>query len=424
MYGNMANVSPNSKFETIFAAEHARAMNAIGNQQAHNMNGFAHFMQQQAANHQQQGRSFSLNQRPVHPMLRICAMLGTPQQMMAAHGIPMMPFQFNPMAMAALAANNQYLVALQQGAAMLPATVMPQPTQVAQVPSATKSNKKKRPVSTTSATKTNKRAKSKPRTSRSKTSEGKSKRGGKRSTKGRSSGKICQIENCTKLARSTTLFCAAHGGGRRCQHPDCKKSARGATNYCIAHGGGRRCNHEGCTKSAQGSTFFCIAHGGGRRCKFVSCEKSARGPSGFCKSHGGGRRCAHTGCYKCAADNSPYCRAHGGKVCLNKGCEKSVPLDEPFCALHGGKAFAGGKPSASKRKTIGLPSGLMGSPSLKKAATAGGDDKVPIKGMLPLGKEIARDNVVPFSSLSMPRTVKLEAVASKPSAAEPKTEII
>lgn len=344
---------------------------------------------------------------------------------MTAHGIPMVPFQFNPMAMAALAANNQYLVALQQGAAMLnPPAVMPQPQHIAQVAPATNSNKKKRTVSGTTPTKPSKRAKGKSRSSRGKSqADSRSKTTKKRATKSRSSGKICQVENCTKLARSTTLYCAAHGGGRRCQHPDCKKSARGATNYCIAHGGGRRCNHEGCTKSAQGSTFFCIAHGGGRRCKFVSCEKSARGPSGFCKSHGGGRRCSHPGCYKCAADNSPYCRAHGGKVCLHKGCDKSVALDEPFCAAHGAKPSAGSK-SASKRKSIGLPTGIVGSHNMTKPGTKVGNSKVPIKGMLPLGKEIARDNVVPFSSLSMPRTVKLESVATKPAPAEPKTEII
>ncbi len=98
-------------------------------------------------------------------------------------------------------------------------------------------------------------------------------------------GRKCISPGCRKLARSTTLFCAAHGGGRRCAESDCVKIARGATPYCIAHGGGRRCSTVGCLKSAQGSTTSCIAHGGGRRCRRDSCPKSARGPSGLCKAH-------------------------------------------------------------------------------------------------------------------------------------------
>lgn len=53
MYGNPAAAGPNGKFEAIFAAEHAKAMNAMGTQQAHNVNGFLQFMQQQAANNAQ-----------------------------------------------------------------------------------------------------------------------------------------------------------------------------------------------------------------------------------------------------------------------------------------------------------------------------------------------------------------------------------
>jgi hypothetical protein len=153
----------------------------------------------------------------------------------------------------------------------------------------------------------------------------------------RVSVKLCNIEGCTKLARSTTLFCAAHGGGRRCMTPNCSKAARGSTSFCIAHGGGRRCRAPLCTKSAQGSTYFCIGHGGGRRCKNPSCTKSARGPAGFCKSHGGGKKCAHPQCSKSAADGTLHCRPHGGGVrCAQNGCARSVKKNESFCPAHEG----------------------------------------------------------------------------------------
>lgn len=132
----------------------------------------------------------------------------------------------------------------------------------------------------------------------------------KRRNSARQAGKTCHFQGCEKLARSTTLFCAAHGGGRRCHADGCTKSARGATNYCIAHGGGRRCQAPDCRKSAQGSTDFCIAHGGGRRCKHDLCDKSARGPTGFCKAHGGGKRCSMYYCYKSAVDGSEFCKNH------------------------------------------------------------------------------------------------------------------
>lgn len=151
----------------------------------------------------------------------------------------------------------------------------------------------------------------------------------------RVSVKLCNVEGCSKLARSTTMFCAAHGGGRRCLTPGCTKAARGATSYCIAHGGGRRCKHPLCSKSAQGSTYFCIAHGGGRRCKNPDCSKSARGPAGFCKAHGGGRKCDHEGCTKSAAEGASFCRPHGGGVkCCKEGCPRTVKRNQTMCADH------------------------------------------------------------------------------------------
>jgi hypothetical protein len=40
----------------------------------------------------------------------------------------------------------------------------------------------------------------------------------------------CELEGCTKLAR-TGGHCAAHGGGKRCQHEGCSKSAIGDTEH-------------------------------------------------------------------------------------------------------------------------------------------------------------------------------------------------
>lgn len=147
--------------------------------------------------------------------------------------------------------------------------------------------------------------------------------------------KLCHVDGCSKLARSTTLYCAAHGGGRRCMTPGCTKAARGATNFCIAHGGGRRCRHPTCAKSAQGSTHFCIAHGGGRRCRNPNCTKSARGPAGFCKAHGGGKKCEHPSCSKSAAENSSFCRPHGGGMkCSVEDCPRAVRKNQEYCAEH------------------------------------------------------------------------------------------
>mmetsp|Transcript_8926 Transcript_8926/g.10211 ORF Transcript_8926/g.10211 Transcript_8926/m.10211 type:complete len:300 (-) Transcript_8926:166-1065(-) len=108
--------------------------------------------------------------------------------------------------------------------------------------------------------------------------------------KRRASARPCEMPNCKRLARSSTQYCAAHGGGLRCKEPGCDKAARGKSLLCIGHGGGKRCQTPNCTKSAQGATNHCIAHGGGKRCKHPSCNKSARAKEGFCKAHSVERR--------------------------------------------------------------------------------------------------------------------------------------
>lgn len=108
--------------------------------------------------------------------------------------------------------------------------------------------------------------------------------------KRRASARPCEMPNCKRLARSSTQYCAAHGGGLRCKEPGCDKAARGKSLLCIGHGGGKRCQTPNCTKSAQGATNHCIAHGGGKRCKHPSCNKSARAKEGYCKAHSVERR--------------------------------------------------------------------------------------------------------------------------------------
>lgn len=108
--------------------------------------------------------------------------------------------------------------------------------------------------------------------------------------KRRASARPCEMPGCKRLARSSTPYCAGHGGGLRCKEAGCNKAARGKSLLCIAHGGGKRCQTPNCTKSAQGATNHCIAHGGGKRCKHPNCNKSARAKEGFCKAHSVERR--------------------------------------------------------------------------------------------------------------------------------------
>ena len=54
-----------------------------------------------------------------------------------------------------------------------------------------------------------------------------------------------------------------HGGGKKCAQEDCDKVARGRTMFCAAHGGGVRCKLEGCNRVAIGKRQLCRAHGGG-----------------------------------------------------------------------------------------------------------------------------------------------------------------
>ena len=84
----------------------------------------------------------------------------------------------------------------------------------------------------------------------------------------------CELDGCTKQAR-TGGHCKAHGGGRRCQHLGCPKAAAsGGTPHCIAHGGGKRCELEGCSKAvakAPGSKrcAYCQSHGLTREAQYA-----------------------------------------------------------------------------------------------------------------------------------------------------------
>jgi hypothetical protein len=42
------------------------------------------------------------------------------------------------------------------------------------------------------------------------------------------------VEGCDKSAQSSTNFCVKHGGGKKCQFEDCEKVARGKTLFCAA----------------------------------------------------------------------------------------------------------------------------------------------------------------------------------------------
>ncbi|RHY02813.1 hypothetical protein DYB25_004275 [Aphanomyces astaci] len=142
-------------------------------------------------------------------------------------------------------------------------------------------------------------------------------------------GKRCDVDGCVKSAKERG-FCISHGGGKRCLGERCNKSAL-LGGFCAHHGGGRRCGNDGCTKYAL-SGGFCIAHGGGKRCNFHACPKSAVS-GGYCVAHGGGHRCATAGCMKGAVTGGLCIKHGGGKKCLQTACRKNART-KGYCFTH------------------------------------------------------------------------------------------
>ena len=139
----------------------------------------------------------------------------------------------------------------------------------------------------------------------------------------------CKVDGCTRTQRSRGL-CRKHGGGKICQH--CNSPARSSSNYCAAHGGLQQCAFEGCVNLAL-SKGLCRRHGGGRLCRVPTCQKGAQ-LGGLCRLHGGLKICSKKDCGK-VCQRGTLCVLHSQtQHCKHQGCDAISRGGGSYCAAH------------------------------------------------------------------------------------------